>query len=879
MSLDASFEDAPVTATVSPAPEAASATADAGFADLGAPVQPSAPTANTVAGASNDPDADLDARAGGLLANKSATDWNAIERFMRAVVPWPASDQDAGYVGLWRNNKNTTPNAKRPLWWNGKPYKNIDAFCQGLSWCLQHPDKAEAIYFCTSLQAKNQPKLDKYKNPIAMKLRENAMAFKAIWIDCDIRPDDASGKHYIDQNEAFNALKGFWTKHKLPTPTIVWSGGGFHVYWISNKVLTPDEWYPYANGLKALLIQDGIKCDTGLTTDYVRILRVPGSYNRKYNPPRLVEVLNKIVEYDFSQLDFLKAYSAAAPQQTKVAAPFEAFVDKAHFDTVKLSAVFKGLDAKAGLLSSGYKQRLDPAPIFARCKFLGDAIATGGKDLPEPLWRASLRAVSFMEGGDVLAHEISQGDARYTPDATSAKYDEQVAKGVGYPQCATIEGDGCEACKTCPLRGKIKSPLNTFAPVTATVTDTSQSNPPNQASWTGKLGVSLKNIPPRKWLYGVDLVKGELTVIGSPGGAGKSSLAIGMAICIATNRELLEEKIRGRGNLKALVINGEDSTDEIRRRVCAFSLQHGLVESDLGHLTVVGANDPWVQRISFLTTNGDKSAFNQGGLDALQLALDALRPDVIVLDPLVSFCAGCNVNDNAVMSLVMRKLKEIAARYECAALIVHHTRKGGDAGNVEAISGAAAITNLARRAIMPVPLTDAEVTRLAILRSERFQHFKLVDAKSNLAPRAENAPLYRLVNVELPNPEPPLYPHGDNVQAITRVAFPTQPICDPDELKIELAIMELVDLGKEIEGQRHPYSPSPAGANNKRALLPDAMEAAAKATAPRQWLPSDLEAAVKAAVYKMLGDGRLIDEAMPKDSRFRRSRGLRAMPI
>jgi hypothetical protein len=62
--VDASFEDPPVTATVSPAPQAASATADAGFGDLGAPVQPSAPTANT----GNDKDADLDARAGGLPA-------------------------------------------------------------------------------------------------------------------------------------------------------------------------------------------------------------------------------------------------------------------------------------------------------------------------------------------------------------------------------------------------------------------------------------------------------------------------------------------------------------------------------------------------------------------------------------------------------------------------------------------------------------------------------------------------------------------------------------------------------------------------------------------------------------------------------------------
>ena len=87
------------------------------------------------------------------------------------------------------------------------------------------------------------------------------------------------------------------------------------------------------------------------------------------------------------------------------------------------------------------------------------------------------------------------------------------------------------------------------------------------------------NIPHRKWLYGHDLVRGELTVIGSPGGAGKSSLAIGMAICVATNREQLGEKIRGGTGLKALVINGEDSTDEIRRRVHAFCLAHGIAEA------------------------------------------------------------------------------------------------------------------------------------------------------------------------------------------------------------------------------------------------------------------------------------------------------------
>jgi hypothetical protein len=216
-------------------------------------------------------------------------------------------------------------------------------------------------------------------------------------------------------------------------------------------------------------------------------------------------------------------------------------------------------------------------------------------------------------------------------------------------------------------------------------------------------------------------------------------------------------------------------------------------------------------------------------------------------------------------------------------LIVHHTRKGGDAGNVETISGASAITNLARRAIMPAPLTDDDIKRLGILPSERHQYFKLVDAKSNLAPRVGDSPLYRLHGVELPNPEPPLYPMGDNVQAITRVVLATQSGTNPDDLKIELAIAEVVDRGKEIDGQAYPYSPSLAGANNERALLPDAMDAVAKVTAPRQWLHGDLKAVTDAAIKKMKTDGRLVvgamKDLMPNPGRFRKASGLKTVPI
>jgi hypothetical protein len=396
-----------------------------------------------------------------------------------------------------------------------------------------------------------------------------------------------------------------------------------------------------------------------------------------------------------------------------------------------------------------------------------------------------------------------------------------------------------------------------------------------------ELKVSFSNIPHRQWLYGFDLVRGELTVIGSPGGVGKSSLAIGMAVSIATGTELLGEKIRG-SDLKALLINAEDSGTEIQRRVWAFCMARNIAEQNLTRLHIAGADDRRVQQLSFLRTNSKNvSELDTSGLAVLESALETLRPDVVVLDPLVALCAGGNMNDNASMSLVMRELKRLAAKYGCAVLIVHHTRKGGDVGSAEAISGAAAIINLARRAIMPVSMTEDEANKNWILPSERFQYFKTVDAKSNLAPRSADAPWYQLHSVELPNPEPPIYPFGDSVQAITRANLPLQnnAAAVAEDQKIRRAILDLVHRGKLINGQLYPYSPSLAGAENQRALLADAMAAVASATAPQQLKFGDLEYRAGRAIKDMKNENWLITDDVKKlkpgpASRYRKGRGL-----
>jgi hypothetical protein len=63
----------------------------------------------------------------------------------------------------------------------------------------------------------------------------------------------------------------------------------------------------------------------------------------------------------------------------------------------------------------------------------------------------------------------------------------------------------------------------------------------------------------------------------------------------------------------------------------------------------------------------------------------------------------------------------------------------------------------------------------------------------------------------------------------------------------------------------------------------DVAHAVANATAPRHWVPGDLEAAIKTAIHKMLTDGRLVvgdvGDLMPNPGRFRRARGLKAVPV
>ncbi len=293
----------------------------------------------------------------------------------------------------------------------------------------------------------------------------NALALKSIWLDIDVKDPP---KGYATKDEARHALDAFVKAAGLPAPSaIIGSGGGLHVYWISSNPLTVDEWKPYAEGLKTAAIQHGLRCDAGLTTDCARILRVPGTYNYKTDPPRRVEILYLAQEdYDFSValagLALIGAtFTARSNSKTTPEFDLNAFAGK------KPAAAFAGLDPDDDHLSDGLEyddKPLDPRPLIKGCPFFKEAFETNGRDHSQPLWNLSILATTFLEKGDVLAHEIGNAHPGYTRESTDAMYQrklkERKEKGIGWPSCKAIEGEGCKLCASCPHYGKIKSPLN-----------------------------------------------------------------------------------------------------------------------------------------------------------------------------------------------------------------------------------------------------------------------------------------------------------------------------------------------------------------------------------------------------------------------------------
>ncbi len=273
-----------------------------------------------------------------------------------------------------------------------------------------------------------------------------------------------------------------------------------------------------------------------------------------------------------------------------------------------------------------------------------------------------------------------------------------------------------------------------------------------------------KTLPPRPWLIGVRALLGFSTAIVAPGGLGKTTYAIGLALSVAAGQPLMGERVWQPGPV--WVWNLEDGRDELVKRVSAAILHFRRDPAKLHPIYLNSGRDRALCLAASTVERGDDGAtithIVHPDEEALTSEARTRGIKMIVVDPFVSSHA-LNENSNPDMASAMQAWSRVAAGAGCAVILVHHTRKGATGGNIEDSRGGSAIANAARVGLTLARMGDEEGERFDIPERERWRYVRVDDAKANLAPRAERATWIRLASVDLGNATAE-YPAGDSVQ-------------------------------------------------------------------------------------------------------------------
>src|ERR1700722_9390194 len=313
-------------------------------------------------------------------------------------------------------------------------------------------------------------------------------------------------------------------------------------------------------------------------------------------------------------------------------------------------------------------------------------------------------------------------------------------------------------------------------------------------------------IPPRKWLYGSELIRGFVSVLVSPGGTGKTAYAMMVAACCALHRNLLGNKVFQQVN--CAVFNLEDPMEELERRLAAIMIHHKIKERELRGRYFLHSAESRKVVIAQLDKEGFEVIYPDK--DALIAQFIANKIGIAVVDPF-SESHSLEENSNPHMVKAMAAWREVARETNAAILLVHHVRKGTSL-DIEAARGAKAMTDSARVGLLMTPMSPEEAVSFDLTEEERIAYVRLDNAKTNMAPKAAEARWFKLAQVELGNTEiDDLYPNGDRVAALEQWQAPRtmHGVAWTD-------IIEILDRVQEGPSPGELYTETKKGRNNDR---------------------------------------------------------------
>lgn len=299
-------------------------------------------------------------------------------------------------------------------------------------------------------------------------------------------------------------------------------------------------------------------------------------------------------------------------------------------------------------------------------------------------------------------------------------------------------------------------------------------------------------LPRRQFLYGFELRRRQVSATIAPGAAGKTTLKIGRAICMASGQEKFGHRVWN-GPHRVWLWNLEDELEEVEKTVHAFLKLWDMSHLDLGgRLFINGADSIGADGLKLAVED------NFGGFrvqrpvsEGLIAELKDKKIDYLDVDPFVS-SHSIDENKNQAVDAVAKEWLRIAHEANCAIGLAHHLRKTTAAEFTAADArGAGAMINAARSCLILQRMTAEAADKLQIPACDRKKYFSVYDDKNNKAPPALSAEWYEFVSVGLGNgddsgPE-------DSIGALQRWS--------PPDLFGGVTTLQLLNIQKMINSQ------------------------------------------------------------------------------
>ena len=375
-----------------------------------------------------------------------------LEFFLRLLFDWDTPEADA----LWKCVVTISPNPQDP----DHPFTpNVAATrIEDVIRCIATRRTRRNTNVYLNMSTLRDIREGEFTNDgfarISRKKGNNAVTIKSLYVDVDVGKSGC----YQTSADAEAGFRKFLIDSGMPDPTMqVYTGsGGFHLYWCFDKAMTIAEWQPLAEALKACAKHHGFLIDAMVTADAVRILRVPTTFNHKWNPPTEC-VMNIGPGYTFPRY----------AKQT-ITKALEKFIS---IRAQPASGPAPKMSATAQNFTGGVEEGLPPVPIdavAAVCPMTADMLARAGAGASDPLWKLTLLLATFTTDPKDAAHRMSSGwsdgtkayDPAETDKALQQKLDARAANPkLGWPRCAQFHAMHA-SCNTCPFLKAGKTPFH-----------------------------------------------------------------------------------------------------------------------------------------------------------------------------------------------------------------------------------------------------------------------------------------------------------------------------------------------------------------------------------------------------------------------------------